>query len=326
MHPVLAKYNVPRNPFEPVPLNPVDNADDGRMLVPVDGFANLDPLDAAFQSASDRGGPVFVMVVGASGSGRSSLANCVVARYRDHRHVSQDRFLWVDLRVENHNAHEHFRAALVDLEAQLDEKGLGMTDALRAEFQQCQQAAMDLAGERRLKNLFRHISTDLGKAAEPVAFGLCFDKLLSYDLIRIAFSVLENARAVCVFTVDDYGAKKIELIEPFRDAAPPNASKTLLQLGLISGAEIRRLIEDRWNFVNRNRDPIPPNPFPPQDVEQILGGLPRTVGRVLRMTGQMIERRAQAVDDAQPWPGNSQLGFSRQQLKELVQYFDGGQG
>src|SRR5829696_7221174 len=78
----LARYKLNKNPFRfDRALNPLEYQEDEQLLVHVDGFGGIDDIDEYLQTAINAKRAAFFMITGKSGTGRSTFANYVLARY-----------------------------------------------------------------------------------------------------------------------------------------------------------------------------------------------------------------------------------------------------
>src|SRR5262249_6414 len=81
----------------------------------VDGFLALDRIDAYIKANASDTKPLFFMVTGKSGSGRTSVAKFIMSRYRLHRGVDPKHFVPVINEAEDDDEFNYFQNWLIDL-------------------------------------------------------------------------------------------------------------------------------------------------------------------------------------------------------------------
>ena len=87
----LARYGLEQNPFLYGELNALRDEVAERLLARVDGFQVIDTIDAKVDAAVAKNQPLFVMVAGGEGSGRTSLVYWLLWTYAKHRGIERER-------------------------------------------------------------------------------------------------------------------------------------------------------------------------------------------------------------------------------------------
>src|SRR5262245_24008167 len=104
----LARYGLNDNPFC-MKLKPLEQAQHEQWLVRVDGFKELDEIDNYLKQEAAQDKPLFFLVTGRNGTGRTCAADYILARYRHYLQIPVDRFIVPDREVNNHDVVDTFQ-------------------------------------------------------------------------------------------------------------------------------------------------------------------------------------------------------------------------
>src|SRR5256885_293944 len=89
---VVKRYGFKQNTFN-LKLEPLVDVNHRNRFIYVDGFNRLKEIDEYLKNVAKKDGPQFFLVTGKSGTGRTCVANFLLACYREHRGIPQDQFV-----------------------------------------------------------------------------------------------------------------------------------------------------------------------------------------------------------------------------------------
>src|SRR5262245_2529987 len=112
--PKLDRYGLENNPYR-VKLDPLSTDNHGTWVARVDGFAKLKSIEDDLEKAVNQKQSRFFLVTGRSGTGRTCVANYILARYRDLRGIPPERFLVPPRNVNTHDEFITFKSWLIFL-------------------------------------------------------------------------------------------------------------------------------------------------------------------------------------------------------------------
>lgn len=316
----LCRYGFTENPYLRGELNPLSSATDGELLVRVDGFSKLDELDLALKNAVDQRHPLFFLVSGKSGSGRSSAANYIMARYCYHRGIDRSRFIIPNRQAAGYDKLAIFKKWFTFLRTAINVKRITLPQDLKDDFDSYMKNADPDTMEGSFQDLALRISAELGDLPTPpgpAGFGCCLEDVKTYDIINSALQIFDTVNTICVFTVGDYEEGKTEVIGPFLQKAKSFSGKAI-ELSLIQGADVLTVVEERWKKVCAH-----PSPFDAQGIEQAFSDKPRPVAQVLSLMGKAIDMKLVQFPNGPPYPEAEELRFSAIQIAESVKFIEG---
>ena len=319
--PDYSRYGLKDNPYRTGELDPLGNPLDEKRLAEVDGFvAHKQRVDGVLQTAVANRKPAFFLVAGSSGTGRSTVANWILSRYANHLGLPRERLLVPKRKVDSRDDFDVLRNWFAFLDNRIDDEddidlGKKVDETLAVLPGAVQRETMVPAFARVARRVAIALQTqkDPTGNACPAAYAVCLEKVEEYRIIRAALDVFEEVPTVGVFTT--FGLEHVgeEMLALFR--LPSSTSRHVIQLGLLSAAEVGLVLDRRWREASLNpNDP----PFDPATLEQTLGTPPRSLGRVLRLMSRLIDVKLAEPSSPLAWPNNPDLRLTVAQIQQLL--------
>jgi hypothetical protein len=312
----IARYGLQENPYAPKEINPLKNEKDEKLLIPITGF-KYEEIDRFLQDKIKANQLPFFLITGRDRSGRSSFANYILNRYRVHRKIIDPyRFIVPNRYVESHDHFGILRSWLKFLRNDLNKIKAPIND-LKEEFQEVIKSSHAEGFEPDFQYLLYQVSESLNSANSPIGFGVCFENVSDCNLIKDALTICEDAKTVCVFTVQDYGVYQEEVIKPFEAIAKEKAKEKEVTINLmpIKGSDVKTLLHKRWEIASNL-------PCPFQKIESTFEDKERTVGLILHLASKALDLKV--VKPGQPWTGvEEELEFSDIELDGMIKVLDG---
>jgi hypothetical protein len=307
------RYGLTCNPFySERALDPLSSGADESLLVDVDGFGSIPKVDKFLQAAIDKGEAAFFMIIGKSGTGRSSFANYVLTRYCKLKDIDPKNLILPQREYSGHNKVVIFKKWFGFLRTQLNQKKLSLGPELKADFQTYLEKTDEATLEPNFQDLALRVS-DLLSGSGKYGFGCCLEDVEDFKIIASAVEIFTPVPTVCVFTVKDYNDEHKEIIAPFRERCKKLAGGEIFELSQLSAAEVRKLVDRRWSSSCDRA-----NPFDLECVEEVFGDRHRTIGLTLTLMARLIENKLANHPIGEEWPDADELGFTCEQLHGLV--------
>lgn len=311
----LARYGFSENPFSPAAaLNPLSAAGDLERFVKTDGFTVLDDLDQHLAGAALHQGPLFFLVSGRDKSGRSSVANYLMARYCHYNSILPANFIVPGRRVDSHDKFAIFKKWLTGLLIDL-KKLKSFPEDLKKDFLEGLGSADLITMGPVFHDLVARSSELLARMDPELPFGFacCLEKVPTFEIISAAMEIFEDVKTMCIFTVGDYDNLQKDVIWPFRQS-PNIAAQCFVELSQLSGNDVSVLVHERWSHVSQK-----PNPF---DLAGIASAFrkPRTIAQVLFLVAELLRFKIEQHHVGPEWPDDEVLAFSAADLPRLVRY------
>ncbi|PYT06543.1 MAG: hypothetical protein DMF60_09140 [Acidobacteria bacterium] len=312
----LARYGLSFNPYE-LALDPLEDDNHADWLVRVDGFSELDRIDAYIKKHASDKRPLFFMVAGKGGSGRTSVAKFIMSRYRQHRGIDRRQFLPVIREAENHDEFYFFQNWLIDLYYALDSLEIKPTLPKNLTPEEINKA---LPGTMRasfhgLMMQFNRVMSTATQAGQPAAWFGCFvDNVRTLAYVDAAEQIFKDTGTVCVFTAGDYKETEDTVIKPFIAAF---GEETLIKLSDLSGGQVKELVNRRWELVSKEEIP-----FDLAGIETTFEARARSIGRVLEIFSKLIAVKVPEEVEGPLWPTAAELKHDIKDLQHYLRLFD----
>lgn len=304
----FARYGLEGNPFR-IELKPLAKADHEEMVVQVDGFRKLPEIDDYLKQMASREQPLFFLVTGRNGSGRTCVADYILARYRYHRQIPPERFIVPDREVSNHDVYETFQNWMIYLHNELDALRplVKLEENLLDRIQRTQPATMEA--------VFQGLMTSIHKVSKAgdAGFGCCLEDVLTYNFINSAFKIFQKTQTICVFTAKDYEEWQKQVIEPFHQRALGH----VIELSPLVGQHVQILVEQRWQQIANS-----PSPFDAEGLADAFDKKPRTIGRALKIVSKILAIKVPLHIEGGIWPHDETLRLSHKELENFVRTLD----
>lgn len=304
------------NPYVPQVLNPLRTPAHLQLVVRVQPYDVLDQVETYLEECINQERTAFVLVCGESGTGRTSIANTVLALYRDRLISNQTqrgaRFFVPDMPALNEDPYNVYSKWIYSLRNALYfRRGqLSPPDDFFSGFDKVYEARTSDDFATKFQQALGDISYLLINQPDPAGFGLLLEGVPNPKFITPLKEMLAYARAACVLTVP---SNQPEVVSAFNSAFPDQEAR-LVRLTGIQGKGIKHLLEVRWTGAN-------PPPFQEDGLEQVFQQ-PTPIGKVLNIVSSLLYVRAREKKGVAPWPGNQQeLLFTQDDLQWGAQFF-----
>lgn len=314
----LARLGAKVDPYPPKSaIDPFTTGMPCDLLARVSSFEQLDRIDARLHRAIDEERPAYLLVTGRSGSGRSSMANCIMARYCHHRNLPLDHFI-----LPNRNAASNcaklsaFKAWFTALRNDIFRRKLSLSKNLTERIPEYLKESDDDTMEANFQYLALEIAEELraigAEGRAPYLFGCCLEDVKSYAIIKAALDIFREVQTVCIFTVGDYDNERMEIIDLFRTK---HVGERFVQLHPLLGHDASRLLQRRWELLLGSDCPFP---FDADELATALGDKPRTVGKILTLMNIMLQMKLNSTPPGEPWPHDPALRFTAAELRNIA--------
>jgi hypothetical protein len=146
--------------------------------------------------------------------------------------------------------------------------------------------------------------------ATQSAFGVLFENILDFPLINAAKTVFEDAKAPCVFTLEQNRDAAQQLRSAFNNMTV--AHHGMIELSYLAGEDVAQFADEHWHTCH----PGEVGPFEREGVRHAFSDRPRPIGkaRVLLARLHIIKDRFEAADP--PWDATKILEILPQVLLE----------
>jgi hypothetical protein len=304
----LPLYGLSENPFKPRVLDPLRRPQDAELLVTdIQGFRAFPGLEALLAEHGAR--PVFFLLVGESGTGRTSAANYLIYRWTEHRHIESNRLLVLPSRAGAAAAADDvLYDLLIYMRNEIQASSLWLADATDKRLREIEDVRPGSLIPA-LQNAMRMVNNDL-KKEDNVNVAAVIEQLKGFDLVEKVLQVFRHAETIVVLTAD-----QTETIQ--RDVVSQIDSKLrqeikVVQLFPLHGYDVGTLVEERWKQYSQHS-----SPFDRAGVIRAFSDNPRTIKRVLEIISMMLEFKQIDFGNLglDPWPASeAQLRFNENEI------------
>jgi hypothetical protein len=258
-----ARFGLAGNPYLPKATDCLrEQRDHERLLFELTGFSTVAQAREAIAEGARSGETRFLLITGADGSGRTSIANCSLDLYRQARGIAHGKFLVPKLQENekvllDRNASVVYKNWLSLLRQAVQDRDLELGDQLDATL----KAAGDQLGAKGWKTEAVEASGALKRlakvlTAQQAGLALIVERVLTMEHILAAFDLFRDVPALCVFTA---AALSTDEGRTIRTAfATGNPTRCIhVDLGTLTGADVERLAVHRWALAK----PGEPSPW-----------------------------------------------------------------
>jgi hypothetical protein len=314
----LPAYGLSVNPFTMPTLNPLISEADRKCISLVDGWKNLSAAKELIRQRAAADKAVFFVVVGASSTGRSSVANYLVQLWAQERGIDSDAVI-----LQRRDPGQDGGVYTVETQIMEWAQALLINEDIDPE-------ALEAPTRTRLE--------ELSEASSIIKFGLALrdvDKdlrrpldgnkvrylaaILEHgkgdDLIRKVKECFKTTRAIVIVTVDKSSDSDTLLMNAGQFLMPDEG--LCVNVGPIMGADVATLIHDRWEAVANGVQ----NPFDLTVAPEVFDS-PRPITRIVRLLKEMMSTQQDLHDGQHPWPDDQRLGFGEAQMRGLLARFE----
>jgi hypothetical protein len=306
----LARYGLHINPYNPRPLNLLHDGSDGQLLRDITD--DLRDAREYVERAAAQHETAFVLVLGTRGTGRTTIANHLMARYRDARGIAPARFVVPECELKGRDGYDiivdtWFPALYWALRpTAARERDLTIAEAgqdLRQELHE----GTGLGDRNRYVVNARELMARASQILEQghqAAFGVLLERVESEDIVNAAFNVFEKAETLVVLTSHENDSTVAAVRRAFlgrqpRGRAVVGPSFPVLRLGCVAGLTAKELIKARWHAAIQSPCDLP---FDEAGVVSAFDAYVRVPGRVLELTADVLETKAATLDPGEVWP------------------------
>lgn len=305
----LARYGVQVNPFRTDELNPLLHGSVPDLLARVDGFRMVDVIGARVRTTAERRRPVFLMVAGGSGSGRTSVANHVLACYAHHRGLCPGRLIVPSTRIPYQKPEPVFKKWVGFLRNQVRSLRVDIPDDLARDIASLSQRSPDTPD---FQDVVRRMSDLLHN--NQAAFAMVLEDVESYEVVAAALEIFDAVPTICIFTALNYQTGRARVIRPFDVASRNSDNQWLIELSKLGGAEARQLVAHRWESVSQATAPLDL-----QGVQEVFSDKARATVKVLSFVGVVLEQKLADKGEGDEWPAAQDLFISADELRQRME-------
>lgn len=287
------------NPYVNRPLDPLTCDADADLLHDLTGFIQPAAIGDALEKAVRAEGPAFFLITGVGNSGRTSLANHIMYRYRRivATHLSRHHLVThVAERADmTYDSYAILRSTLLSLRNKMRHHHVAIPPDLRDLFDELRRRPRaDPLDDYDLQEIAEFIAVAL--AAADMGFGVRYEGVPTKDLINQAVKVFENTSTVVVFTLDRYKhAGAAQLADADRQEFARKGH--VIDLSALNSHQIAALSHLRWTGH-------PPSPFDTQGIRNAFSARSCTIGQALRHLEVLLRIRLSEYDKDDPWPND----------------------
>jgi hypothetical protein len=305
----LPLYGLRKNPFEPRVLNPLQEHRDAQLLImDIQGFQRLDGLLA---ERATREGPVFFLVIGDSGTGRTSAANYLIYRWAEHKQLVSDGVLIFSGKAEMDEAGDVLYELVMYMTNRIRARFLQLSDATELQLTKIEDTPpRNLIP--RLQRIVHMIYRDL-RELEHLAFATVIEQLKAFDLVTNVLQVFRLAETIVVLIADRTEAMERDVLGKFDSDMKREIQ--VVKLSPIYGPDVGTLVEERWRRYSDD-----PSPFDRIDVANAFSEA-RTVKRVLQIISAMLKLKQAEFENSglDPWPASkAELSFDEAEIRSKL--------
>jgi hypothetical protein len=317
----VARYGVERNPFFPQPLDPMNGSDEiGRDL---GNLLGLEAVEAYIDRAAQAGETAFVLVQGRGGSGRTSICRHLLRYHCAAKGIDPDRFLIPT--VEPGLGQDQIailRCWIISLLNLVRRKAFPLGDSLKGELER--------AGQQDIQTFGVWAGGLLGETAETLTtsgsgYGVLFEGVKSYELIRLAHAAFGDSGALVVFSMLDYPRTHDSVRGQWERDRPHGTAVEgghypILQLTPVGGGEgARDFVDFHWRRARADVEA----PFDPEGLVEAFADRDRPAGRIAALAHRLLDRKATAAGPGPIWPdGRADLLLGRDYLLSELPVID----
>lgn len=260
--------------------------------VGIDGFRIVvEDIDHAIRSALEAGEPLFVLIVGQSGTGRSAAAKHVLDRVMEIGGIEPKKFI-----VPKADVHYDAKGVLgewLQFLAILAANGRLADADLQHQTLQTVQAAQDQTFKGPFAGIVASYVAQVG--ARNGLFGVLFENVLDTSLVNAAGTVFQFAPVPIVFTVEQ-AHENTDKIKAAFNAMLINHCVTV-DLSFLSGDEVARFAEEHWIACEAQG----PAPFEREAVRAAFSDKPRPIAYARTLLGRLHNLKLRFERDKPPW-------------------------
>jgi hypothetical protein len=318
-------YGLASNPFLLAELDPITRPADLKNISLVDGWQDLSDAKGLIRRRVADAKPIYFVIVGASQTGRSSIANYLVYLWATEHGIGPEsnRKLLVHRRsLGANNGSYAADEQVLDWISQFylrvlteEDFTLSTTAQKRVESLSLSQEGMTLS--TRFALALKAVETDLlSEPDRPTIFAAIFEHGKGRGLVQMIQDSFAPTRSIIILTVDattDAG----DVLDGIDKVLLPDAG-LLLRLGPVQGTDIGTITSDRWNLHR----PGVESPFETADVAMAFDQ-PRPIARAVKLLSKMLRLQQMYFKDHAPWPDDKRLALNALTIRELLEVIDG---
>jgi hypothetical protein len=313
---VVSAYALRAFPYPQRELNPVRDPEDLALVSWVDGWQTArDELGEFLAERAANRQPAIMLIVGGSGTGRSSLAHTLVRLWADQRLEMSKPPVVARRLVEVSDAESELYELVLDLDARRDDAELPVSDPTAAAVQALMQQKPQAMGQA-LNRLLKKMSTEV--RSEGSALIAILEGIDSKEFLSLAAQAFTGVDACLVMTVDDTPGNNQEVLSQAERLIDEQMSRRV-RLTELTGADVRDLVQQKWQECTTG----PESPFPDSGLQEAFDSPRRSLRDVLALLELLLVGKIDINQDQDRWPDCDRLGFSDSELKQRVAYLDG---
>ena len=261
----VAAYRLRAFPYVLRELDPSRDAEDLGLLCRVAGWEAAEAIGDFLASRVATRQQALVVVVGGSGTGRTSLANYAISKWADARasahsgNFDPEKLIVAHGRMNDYSDAKQMWQWVLDLWPQVLAAGFEPSDVTERAFDAL-RAAEPAAMASALQNTLLKLTNDLYSKRWALAGVL--EDVKKQELLTLARDSFKYVDSLLVTTVEDTAGNFDAVLANVEQALPIESSR-FCKLGEVDGAEARQVVITRWHKYSDQ-----PPPFSEQAVEE----------------------------------------------------------
>lgn len=314
----LPAYGLSVNPFTMSTLNPLISDADLKCISLVDGWKNLGAAKELIRQRAAADKAVFFVVVGASSTGRSSVANYLVHLWAYERGIDSDAVI-VQRRDPGQDGGVYAAETQIMEWAQAlliheDIDPQALESPTRTRLEELSETSSIIKFGLAIRDVDRDLRRPL--AGHKVRYlAAILERGKGDDLIRKVKECFKATRAIVIVTVDKSSDSENLLMNVGQFLMPDEGLR--VNVDPIMGTDVATLIHDRWDAVANGVQ----NPFDLTAAPEVFDS-PRPITRIVRLLKEMMNTQQDLHDGQHPWPDDPRLGLGEAQMRGLLARFE----
>src|ERR1044071_4920837 len=278
-------FGLTANPFSQASLNCLLQATDhDRLRSPRSYVGDLTRARELVRGAERDKSHCFILVSGPAGSGRSSLANCLLDEYRRCRQIA-DRELYIVPTYASRSwpadETEVISSCLTTIYRRCVKKrlvpgGNGAEDHVTAAFSTLQADPLKTPIPT-LGNALQTIALALGVRHQRAGFGILLEGMTVPGHVKQWLKLIQDVETICVITTSNETRAGDRVEREFDDTVAKPEHGVAVKLQTVAGDEVLELVDALWRAAAPGHD----FPLHERAVREWFSENPRSVGRAL---------------------------------------------
>ena len=284
LEPLLNAFALRAYPFAQDELDPIQRCDDHKLMATVDGWNALAQVPDFLRGRAPDGA---VMVVsGGSGTGRTSMCNVLIDRWRSIAQSDDATVVVVKYPAESSDANEEVWRWSHRIRRAVTAAGCTIESPATEALQTLRMKRPD--GVAAVADALDLVRSQLAEQ-NAVIVGL-IESISTQEFLSAGAEVAELSGTLILLTVDETISTAESVV---KQAHTLGKRGKLLRLGTLSGHEAADVVVRRWNHYSETECP-----FSEEGLAAAFGQPQRSLKRILTMVDVILQNRFFNADGA----------------------------